>query len=323
MEWAALYPSSGGGREQIDSKQATINSKNSNHSMITHAFGGQPSIYPFVNTIQSTAVTNPALFTPPLTSAAIVSTVIPSTPFKSTNDSAVKPPLNSGKQPLSAKAAARAVLAHKVWEHSEHIRRRNDECGGMNAEWRKDGRVRRCYDRNGHFFRDADRYREECARVWTTHPDHAISQYYTAHDNLHTTTVHTTLAATAPSLPSFSSSSSSSSTIDIDDTPHDNTVDISQLICHIRGCSVVTHSIAEMERHYHNQHKQTHVCRICRKVFASNRLCDIHFAERHDTYFSVAKIKQPMVWHISYSESKRLNCCVMLCRCVDVLCGVM
>lgn len=49
-----------------------------------------------------------------------------------------------------------------------------------------------------------------------------------------------------------------------------------------------------------------HICSVCRKVLPSSHLLDLHFAERHDSFFEVQKDKKPMV---SQSiASKRLLC---------------
>ncbi|RUS72793.1 hypothetical protein EGW08_019453 [Elysia chlorotica] len=67
---------------------------------------------------------------------------------------------------------------------------------------------------------------------------------------------------------------------------------IESFVCGVQGCSAQFTSLASHESHYHTSHN--FVCHVCRRVFVSNFLLDIHLEENHDSYFQVLSPKIDM-----------------------------
>lgn len=63
--------------------------------------------------------------------------------------------------------------------------------------------------------------------------------------------------------------------------------------CSISGCSFVWSSRGQYERHYECVHRNS--CSVCRCVFPTPRLLDIHILEEHGAFFHVLSERQPMV----------------------------
>lgn len=61
--------------------------------------------------------------------------------------------------------------------------------------------------------------------------------------------------------------------------------DAKSFVCGVHGCSAHFTSLASHESHYHTSHN--FVCHVCRRVFVSNFLLDVHLEENHDSYFQV------------------------------------
>jgi len=57
--------------------------------------------------------------------------------------------------------------------------------------------------------------------------------------------------------------------------------------------------VTDLEAHYNAAHR--HVCQTCGQRFLSTWLLEIHFQERHDTYFKVLAEKQSMVWRVLFT----------------------
>ncbi|XP_050416243.1 zinc finger protein 511 [Patella vulgata] len=62
--------------------------------------------------------------------------------------------------------------------------------------------------------------------------------------------------------------------------------------CSITGCGEVFDNISRYESHYNTLHRN--ICTVCRRVFPSNYLLEIHLQEWHDAMFEILAAKQNM-----------------------------
>jgi len=67
---------------------------------------------------------------------------------------------------------------------------------------------------------------------------------------------------------------------------------INLFYCNISNCNSAFRNIFEYEMHYNSVHK--HVCGVCKRVFPSNRLVEIHVLESHDSLFKVMAEQKKM-----------------------------
>uniref|UniRef100_A0A8C5H310 Zinc finger protein 511 n=1 Tax=Gouania willdenowi TaxID=441366 RepID=A0A8C5H310_GOUWI len=67
---------------------------------------------------------------------------------------------------------------------------------------------------------------------------------------------------------------------------------VSELACHISGCSGTFSTLEDYEHHYNTLHR--HVCCSCRRSLPSARLLDIHIQEWHDPLFTILAQRQDM-----------------------------
>ncbi|XP_022060973.1 zinc finger protein 511 isoform X2 [Acanthochromis polyacanthus] len=67
---------------------------------------------------------------------------------------------------------------------------------------------------------------------------------------------------------------------------------VSEVACHISGCSSVFRTLEEYEYHYNSLHR--HVCCSCHRSLPSARLLDIHIQEWHDSLFTILAQREDM-----------------------------
>ncbi|ESO89499.1 hypothetical protein LOTGIDRAFT_67661, partial [Lottia gigantea] len=67
---------------------------------------------------------------------------------------------------------------------------------------------------------------------------------------------------------------------------------VQEFPCSISRCGKIFDSLLSYESHYNTQHRNC--CSVCKRVFPSNYLLELHLLEWHDSMFEIQAAKQNM-----------------------------